>query len=153
MPFSKMVSQPRMFSEKLKGGIAFKQLKSFTNTNCSGELNKDMHMVNSNMQFINFESMPDCNIPYEDFTINPNKLKLERVSCIFRFPDKMESILSEAVAKTFQIHFLTPQTFIRNKVLTMFDFNLIQEGTFYPFLNNNSQELNLTEVQQLSSQA
>jgi hypothetical protein len=55
----------------------------------------------------------------------------------------MESILSEGMTPTLQIHFFTPQTFIRNKVLSMF-VNLIQEGIYYPSWINNSQELNLT---------
>jgi hypothetical protein len=54
----------------------------------------------------------------------------------------VESVLPEAMAKAFQIHFFAPQTFIRNKVLTMFEFNLVQEGTFYPSFTNTSQELN-----------
>jgi hypothetical protein len=54
----------------------------------------------------------------------------------------MESILSERVLPSFQIHFLTPQTFIRSKVLTMFDFNLVQEGVLDPSCTSNSQELN-----------
>ena len=40
MSFSKMVSQPRMFFEKLKGAVSFKQLKSLANTHNRGHLNK-----------------------------------------------------------------------------------------------------------------
>ena len=64
----------------------------------------------------------------------------------------MESILSEGITPILQIHFFTPQTFLRNKVLSMF-VNLIQECINYPTCFNNSQELNLMEVQQLLSQA
>ena len=38
--FSKMVSQPRMFFEKFKGAVSFKQLKSHTNTHSRRHLNK-----------------------------------------------------------------------------------------------------------------
>jgi hypothetical protein len=146
MPFPKMVSQPRMLSKKFKSRVALKQLKSLADTHSRRDFNKQVDMVDSNMQFINFKTVSESNLSYEKLTILPNNSKLERVFCIFRFPDKMECILPKAVAKTFQIHFLTPQTFIRNKVLTMFDFNLIQEGNFNPSFINNSEEINLMEV-------
>ena len=139
MSFSKMVSQPRMFSKKFKGGISFKQLKSPANTNSGREFDEEMHMVNSDVQFINFESISDCNLSYENFTINPNKLELEGVSCIFRFPDKMESILSEAVFKTFQIHFFAPKARASKKAHANFT-NLVQEGKFNPL---DIKELNI----------
>ena len=141
MSSPKMVSQPRMLSKKFKGRISFKQLKSLADADCSRQFNKQMHMVNSNMQFINFESMPVSNLPYEKLAVNPNKLKLEGVSCIFRFPDKMESILSEAVFKTFQIHFFAPESAERN-IAHANSINLFhEEGTNPLYI----QELNINK--------
>ena len=85
--------------------------------------------------------MPVSNLPYEKLAIHPNKLKLEGVSCIFRFPDKMESILSEAVFKTFQIHFFAPKTLARNKVHTKFVNLFHEEGTNPLYI----QELNINK--------
>jgi hypothetical protein len=145
MSLSKMVSQPRMLSKKLKGRVSFKQLKSLADTNSRRNFNKQMDMININMQLIDFESMLICNLPYEKFTVLPDNQELERVLGIFRFPDKMECILSKGMFKSLQIHFLSPQTFIRNKALTMF-VNLFSRGsTSEPFFINNSEELNLTE--------
>jgi hypothetical protein len=143
MSFSKVLPQPRMLFQKPKSRSAFKQLKSSTNAYSSRQFNKQMDVVNSNVKFINFTTIFDCHFSDESFTIHPNTIKLQSVFGILRFPDKMESILSEGMTPTLQIHFFTPQTFIRNKVLSMF-VNLIQEGINYPFLNNNSQELNFT---------
>jgi len=152
MSFSEILPQPRMLFQKPKSRSAFKQLKSSTNTHCSRQLNKQVDMINTNMDFINFTSIFCSHFSDESFTINSNPIEFESVFCILGFPDKMESILSKGMTPTLQIHFFTPQTFIRNKVLSMF-VNLIQEGIYYPPCFNNSQELNLTEVQQLSSQA
>jgi len=153
MSLSKVIPQPRMLLKKSKGRVSFKQLKSFTNTDGMGDFNEQVDMVNSDMQFIDLEPMPISYLPYKEFTILSDNNKLERIFCIFRFPDKMEGILSKAVAKTSQFHFLTPKTFIRNKVLTMF-VNLDSRGsTSEPSFINNSKELNFMEVQQLSSQA
>jgi len=58
----------------------------------------------------------------------------------------VEGILPEAMAKGFQFHFFTPQTFIRNKVLTMF-VNLVHRG-LSPTSLDNSQELNLRNPDQ-----
>mgnify|MGYP001570449051 CR=1 FL=1 len=143
MSHSEMPSQPRMLSKKFKGSIAFKQLKGFANTHCNRHLNEEMNVVDTNMEFINFESMFLCSFSDKEFTINSDQFKLERISCILGFPDKMECILSEGMFGTPQIHFCAPQTFIRNTVLTMF-VNLVHRG-FSPMGSNNSQELNLME--------
>ena len=146
MSFSKMLSQPRMLVHKLKGTIAFKQLKSLANTNCSGKLNKDMHMVNSNMQLVDFTPMLDSNLCDESLDINSNSIKFKWVPSILGFPHKVEGILPEGMAKGFQFHFLTPQTFIRNKVLTMF-VNLDSRGlASSPIFIKDSQKLNLMKV-------
>jgi len=143
MSFSEAVPQPRMLIHKSKSRSAFKQLKSHTNTHSWRQLNKQVNMVNSDVKFIDFIPVFHSHLSDESFTINPDAIKFQRVFCILRFPNKMKSILSEGMTHTLQIHFFTPKTFIRNSVLTMFD-NLFQEGIYYHFLNNNSQEIKLT---------
>ncbi|VVB79064.1 Uncharacterised protein [uncultured archaeon] len=145
MSMPKMVSQPWMLLQKSKGTVTFKQLKSSTNTHSCWHFNKQMDMINTDMQFINFEPMFFSSFSDKSFTIYQNTEKLEGVHCILRFPDKMESILSEGMFKSLQVHFFAPQTVIRNNVLTMFDFNLVQEGGLNPSWTTNSQELNLAE--------
>ena len=144
MSFSKVLPQPRMLFQKSKSRCAFKQLKSSTNTHSRRQFNKQVDMVNSDVKFINFTPILDGHFSDESFTIHPNTIELQSVFGILRFPDKMESILSKGMTPTLQIHFFTPKTFIRNKVLSMF-VNLIQEGINYPACLNNSQELNLTK--------
>jgi len=142
MSFSKMPSEPRMFFEKLKGGITFKQLKSHTNTHGRGHFNKQMDVVNSDMKFVNLESSSVSNLSEEKFTIHFQPVKFERVFCVFNFPDKVESILSEAVFSGFQIHFLSPETLIRNKVLTMFNVYFEEPSISAPYINIST-ELNI----------
>ncbi len=55
MPVSKMVSQPRMFLHQPESTVSFEQLQSFTDTHSCRHLNKEMDMVNSDMEFINSE--------------------------------------------------------------------------------------------------
>jgi len=141
MSFPKIVSQPRMFLQKSESRSSFKQLQGFTNTHCRRKFNKQVDMIDSNMQFVDLTSIFNCNLLDKSLDINPNPIEFHGIPCIFGFPHKVEGILSKAMAKTFQIHFFTPQTFIRNKVLTMFDC-LFKEGTVYPSFANTSQELN-----------
>ena len=143
MSVSKMVSQPGMLLHQLESTVTFEQLQSFANTHSDGHLNEEMDMIKSNVEFINFEPFSVSNLPEEEFTIHPQPIKLKGVFGIFNFPDKMEGILSEAVFSRFQIHFLSPQTFIRNKVPTMFDCFSSRGLVSSPSSTNNSQELNL----------
>ena len=141
MSCSEMVSQPRMFSEEFKGRISFKQLKRPTNTHCSWHLNKQMDMVNSNVQFINFEPMLLGSFSNKNFTVNSDKLKFKWVSGIFWFPDKVEGILSEGMFKTFQIHFLTPELAQENVAHAKSN-NLVHGDRNNPLDINKLQELN-----------
>ena len=109
MSFSKISSKPGMFFEKTEGTVSFKQLKGLTNTHCSGKLSKKMDMVSSDMQFIDFAFLPVSNLPDKELTIHSESIKLEGVSCVFNFPDKMEGILSKAMLSGFQIHFSSPE--------------------------------------------
>jgi hypothetical protein len=111
--------QPRMFLQKFEGRITLEQLQSFANTHCSWHLNKQMDMVNSDVQIINFESVPVSHLSNEKLTIHSDSIELHRVMGIFTFPDKMESILSEGMFKTFQIHFLSPQNIAHAKSVNL----------------------------------
>ena len=144
MSFSKIVSKPRMFFEKLKGRITFKQLKSLANAHRWRHLNKQVDMVNSDVEFINFEPFSVSHLPQEELTIHPESIKLKGVFGIFNFPHEVECILSEAMLPRFQIHFLSPETLIRNKVHTMFNVYFEEPSISAPYINI-SKELNLME--------
>lgn len=141
MSVSKMVSQPRMFLEKFKGTISLKQLKSFANTHCWRNLNKQVNVVNSDVKFVDFTSMFDCNLVDESFTINLKPIKLERIFGVFNFPDKMESILSKAMFETLQIHFLSPKSADKAHA----NFVLVQEPSISALHVNYSEELNIED--------
>ena len=104
-----MVSKPRMFLHQLESTVTFKQLQSFADTNSNWHLNKEMDMVNSDMEFINFEPFSVSNLSQKKLAIHFKPIKLKGIFSIFNFPDKMESILSKAVFSRFQIHFLSPE--------------------------------------------
>ena len=144
MPSSKMVSKPGMFLHQLESTVTFEQLQSFADTHGNWHLNEEMDMVNSDMKFINFEPFSVSNLPQEKLTIHPNNLKLERISRIFNFPDKMESILSEAMFSGFQIHFLSPKPTRGDKAhanLTVY----FEEPSIQALPNSQTKELNLME--------
>ncbi len=107
--FSEIVSQPRMFFQKLKGTISFKQLKSLANTHRDGHLNKQVDMIKSDVEFINLEPFSVSYLPDEKLAIHPNSVELHRVHSIFAFPHEVESVLPEGMFSTFQIHFSSPE--------------------------------------------
>jgi len=146
MSFSKILSQPGMLPHKLERTVAFEELQGFTNTHCCRQLNKQVDMVDSNMQLVDFTPMLDSNFCDESLDINSDSIKFKWVPSILGFPHKVEGILPEGVFERFQFNFLAPQTFIRNKVLTMFDLFNSRGLTSSPIFTNNSQKLNLTEV-------
>jgi len=143
MSFSKMISQPRTFFEKFKGSVSFKQLKSLTNIHDKGHLNKQLDMVNSNIEFINFEPFSVSYLPQEELTIHPESVKLEGVFGIFNFPHKVECILSKAMLPRFQIHFLSPKL-TRDTAHANFVFSF-KELSIQSLPNNQTKELNLME--------
>ena len=110
MSSSKMVSQPRMFLHQTEGAITFEQLKSLADAHSYWHLNEEMDMINSDVEFIDFESLPVSNLPQEKLTIHSKPIELKGIFSIFNFPNKMESILSEAMLPRFQIHFLSPKS-------------------------------------------
>ena len=107
--FSEIVSQPRMFLQKLKGRIAFEQLKSLADTHGDWHLNKKVDVVNSDVKLIDFTLLPVSNLPDEKLTIHSDAIEFHRVHGVFAFPHKVESILSKAMLSGFQIHFSSPE--------------------------------------------
>jgi len=142
MSMCKIFSEPGVFLHQTESAIPLEQLKSLANTHSCGELNKQVDMVNSNVQLIDFTLLLESNLPDEKLTIHPNPVEFHGIHSIFTFPHKVKSVLSEAMLPRFQIHFLSPQTFIRNKVHTMFDV-YFEEPSISASFTKNSQELNL----------
>jgi len=142
--FPKVSSKPRMFLKKLVSTITLEQLKSHANTHSRGHFNKQVDMVSPNVEFINLKPFSVSNLPQEEFTIHSQPVKLEGISCVFNFPHEVEGILSEAMLPRFQIHFSSPETLIRSKVLTMLGFNF-KEPSISASFTNTSKELNLME--------
>jgi len=145
MSISKIISEPGMFLHQHSRRKSLKQLKGFANAHSCRKLSKQVDVINSDVQLVNFTALSVSNLPQEEFTIHSQPIKLKGISCIFNFPHEVEGILSEAMLPRFQIHFLSPQTFIRNKVLTMSDLFSSRGLVSSPSSTKNSQELNLME--------
>jgi len=109
MPTSKIIPQPRMLLHQFESTIALKQLQCSTDRHCWRQFNKQMNMVNSNMEPVNFAPMLNGDFSNKSLAINLQPIKLEGVHSIFNFPNKMEGILSEGMFKTLQIHFFAPK--------------------------------------------
>ena len=133
--FPKMLSQPQMLMQKFKGSDSFKQLECFTNTHSGRHFNEKVDMVNSDMQFINAESIFFSNFADKPFTISSDANELHRIFGIFRLPNEMESILSKSMSCTSQVHFFTPPNLMFGK------FNS-QEKEIESFIFNQQRELN-----------
>ncbi len=143
MSSSKMVSQPRMLLHQPESTVSFKQLQSFADTHNYWHLNKKMDMVNGDMEFINFEPLPVNNLPKKKLTIHSKPVELKRVFGIFNFPDKMSSILSEAMFSGFQIHFLSPKS-AEDKAHANSNV-YFEELSIQALPNSQTKELNLLE--------
>ena len=142
MPMSKVIPQPRMLLlHQFVSRITFKQLQGSANTHCWRQFNKQMDMVNCDMQLINFTVMPFSRLADEPFTINLNSKKFEGVHCVFRLPYKMESILPEGMVMGSQIHFLSPAQ-QRARELMLSKCLVFIEGNVNPHETKVSQELN-----------
>jgi len=109
MSFSEIVSQPRMLLQQTESAITLEKLKSLTDTHSGWHLNKQVDMVSSDVELVNFESLPVSNLPNKKFTIHSDAIELHRVHGILAFPHEVESVLSKAMISTFQIHFSTPE--------------------------------------------
>ena len=142
MSCSKIIPQPGMLLHQLESRITLKQLECFTNTHCWRQFNKQVDVVNCNMKLVNFTSMFQGNLSNKSLAVNFDSEKLEWVPGIFTFPDKMESILSEGVFKTLQIHFFSPKLTQENTAHANF-IGLVHEGINNPRDNQAFQELNI----------
>ena len=109
MPMCEIVSKPGMLLHQTESTISFEQLQSFADTHGWRQLNKQVDMINSDMKLINFTSLSISNLSEKKLIIHPQSIELEGIHSIFNFPDKMESILSEAMLPRFQIHFSSPK--------------------------------------------
>ena len=139
MSISKMVSQPGMLLHQFEGAVTFEELQSFADADSNWHLNKEMDMVNSDVEFIYFEPFSVSNLPQEKLAIHPQSIELKGVFGVFNFPDKMESILSKAMLPRFQIHFISPKIAHAN-----FSFN--SEGLeSRPSHTKNFKELNFED--------
>jgi hypothetical protein len=141
VPMCEIISQPRMFPHQLESTVPFKQLQCSANTHCWRQLNKEMDVVDSNMKLVDFTSMFNSYFIEEPFTISFDSIKLERVHSVFRFPDKMEGILSEGMFKILQIHFFAPQN-PAGDIAHAKSVNLVHEGKVNPRDIHAFQELN-----------
>lgn len=108
MSFSEIVSQPGVLLQQAEGAVALEKLKGFADTHGSWHLNKQMDVVNSDMELINFASFAIGNFPDEVFAIHSDSIEPHRVHGIFAFPHEVESVLSKAMLSRFQIHFSSP---------------------------------------------
>ncbi|MFH1311371.1 MAG: hypothetical protein ABIH65_03115 [Nanoarchaeota archaeon] len=107
--FSEIVSQPRMFLQKFKGTITFKQLKGFADAHSGWHFNKQVDVINSDVKFVNLKPFSVSNLSDEEFTIHSNTIEFHRIHGIFAFPHEVENILSKAMFSRFQIHFSSPK--------------------------------------------
>jgi len=144
MSFSKVVSQPGMFFEKAEGTVSFKQLKGFAHAQRRRKLHKQVNVVDSDMQFVDFASLPTSNLSQKEFAIHSEPIKLEGVFGIFNFPHEVECVLSEAVLPRFEIHFLSPKSAKRKKAHANLNV-YFEEPSISALLNSQTKELNLLE--------
>ena len=142
MPMGEPIFQPRMFLHQLKSTVTLKQLQCSADRHCWGQLNKQMHMVNRNMQFIDSTAIAFSSFADETLAINFNTIELERVHGIFRLPHEVESILPEGMFKTCKIHFLSPAQ-QRARELMLSKCLVFIEGNVHPHETKVSQELNI----------
>lgn len=139
---SKVISQPRMFLHQLKSRIPLKQIECLTNRYCWRQFNKQVDMVNSDMKLVNFTPMLDGNFSDKSLAINFQPVKLKGVHCIFNFPDKMKSILSNCMLEMFQIHFFAPELAQEN-IAHAKSISLVHGDSINPLDINRTQKLNL----------
>jgi len=138
---SEIISQPRMLLHQSVSRIALEQLQCSAYTHCWRQLNKQMDMVDCDMQLINFTSMFLSGFHDKALTIDFNSKKFEGVHCIFRFPHEVESILPEGMIKACKIHFLSPAQ-QRARELMLSKCLVFIEGNVSPRETKVSQELN-----------
>ena len=136
MSASKIISQPRMLLQKPESRISFEQLQCLADRHCRRKFNKQMDMIDSDMNLVNFTSMFFCDLSQKNLTINFNSIKFERIPSIFGLPNKMESILPEGMTKGLQIHFFPPESAVRNKAHANSKL-VCREGNINPLCDNH----------------
>ncbi len=141
MSLHEILPQPRMFVQQFESTVAFEQLQSLANTHRRWQLDKQMDVVSSDVQFINLTTIsPSCSVQ-NPFAINPYSEELHRVSGIFGFPNKVKSVLSERMFPGFKIHFFPPANPTRNPAHAKFA-NFISRSPTGLLHDNNFPELN-----------
>lgn len=144
MSFSEMPSQPRMLTEEFKGRIAFEQLKCFTGAHGCWHLNEEMHMIDSNVQLVNPESMSLSSFSDKHFDVNSDPIKSHRVFGVLGLPNKVEIILPESVSGTSQIPFFAPAKLAGDKAhANIAKFN--SRGATAPLVSNQFNKLNFED--------
>lgn len=97
MPFTKMVTKPRMLTQKLIRATALQELKSFAHAQSKRKPSKQVNMIGLDLKFKNFNSVSACDFSQELFTMVPNGFEFERVFGVFGLPNKVETVLTDAV--------------------------------------------------------
>lgn len=118
MSSSKMSSQPRMLFKDSISRVSLKKLESLRNTHHMRYFNKQMYMIWLNTQLINLKTMFFSNFPNYFLTESSKFFKLKRVLSIFRFPNKVESILSNCMSKFVKFHFFSSYAKFKNRAHT-----------------------------------
>lgn len=104
MAFSKISSQPRMFSKKFKTWITLNKVKGLTNAHCWRNLHKQMNVVRHDLKLINFELVAKRSFANDCFAIIFNPRKLETIPSILGLPNQMKAVLSDAMRKISYFH-------------------------------------------------
>ena len=144
MSLGEILPQPGMFMQQFEGTVTFEQSQCFTNAHRRRQLDKQMDVVNSDVQLIDFTPISPSSRVQNSFAVNPDSEKLHRVFGILRFPDKMESILSERMFSGFQIHFFAPAKSAGNEAHANFA-KFSSGGATAPLVSNQFKELNIED--------
>jgi len=143
--FSEIASQPRMFVQKFKGAITFKQLKRFAHRHRRWQLDEKMHVICSDVQLIDAASPTLGSFSDEALAIAPQAEKLEKIHGVFRLPHEVKSILPEGMSKTLQIHFLLPARHEQGKLTLSKFFISDRDVHSHPFSVQQFKKLNFME--------
>jgi len=144
MSFSEILSQPGMLLHQTERAVSFEQLQSFADAHSRRHFNKKMHMVWSHMQLIHFKSVFNSNFSKDPFKFFGLRKDCERFLGIFRFPNKVKSILPERMLSSCKIHFLSPELTQEDRAHAN-SISLVSRGSTEPLVSNIQKELNLVE--------
>ena len=144
MSFPEILPRPGMFSQQLESTVTFEQLQSPANAHSWRKLDKQVNVVEGNVQLINLTSISPSSCVENPLAINSHAKELHWVHGIFTFPDKMESVLSKRMFPGFKIHFFPPANPTRNPAHAKFA-NFNSRGATAPLLHNNFLELNFED--------